>query len=94
MDVLSKIKKVEQMLLGKGSITSIEAIRKFHYTRLADGIFVLRNRGFEIESVWETSSAGNRYTRYVYTGKRKRATAKVVAKGDADRQNTKTPRKK
>lgn len=46
----SKTQKIIEYLEKKGSITSWEAITRFKYTRLSDIIFVLRRKGWIIDS--------------------------------------------
>jgi len=51
----------------KKSITSWEAIQKYGITRLADTIFQLKNKGYNIMTVQETKD-GKKWARYVYMG--------------------------
>jgi len=51
--------RVLEHLKKYGTITSIEAIRKYGYTRLSHTIWQLRNEGYNIKSVYKTVK--NRY---------------------------------
>lgn len=68
---MSKTAKVLNELQTNGSITSMDAFRKFNSTRLSAIIFNLRQNHI-IDSVWETHTnkdgETSRYTRYVYRG--------------------------
>ena len=55
--------KVLEHLQQNGSITSWEAIMKFHATRLSGIIFNLRKQGYPITSTMETNG-DKRYARY------------------------------
>lgn len=65
----TKIKKVKEHLLKYGSITSWEAITKYHSTRVADIVYTLKQRGYDIrtEIVSETNDEGQkiRYAKYI-----------------------------
>ena len=65
---MSKVYKIANHLLEHGSITSWEAITLYRATRLSAAIFLLKKRGYNVTSVWETSvnSEGekSRYVRY------------------------------
>ena len=49
----TKIEKVRQHLIKRKSITSWDAITKYHATRLADIIFRLKQKGWVITSTTE-----------------------------------------
>ena len=49
------------------SITSWQAIQKYGITRLADTIFQLKSKGYNIMTVQETKD-GKKWARYVYMG--------------------------
>ena len=58
-EVLNHLKK-------HGSITSMTAFRLYDITRLSAKIFTLRKRGYEIETLRETSPiSGKTYGRYI-----------------------------
>ncbi len=59
----SKTKAVENHLITHGSITSLEAIKLYWATRLSATIFILKSRGYKIESIRETNGK-SRYVRY------------------------------
>lgn len=48
---LNKTEKVLEHLENYGCITSLEAIEKYGATRLADIIYKLRKRGYDIDTV-------------------------------------------
>lgn len=48
-------KRIYEHLKEFGSITSWEAIKEYGCTRLSDAIFHLRKKGYDIESVPESS---------------------------------------
>lgn len=63
---MSQPQMVLDYMNENGSITSMEAFDKLGVTRLSQQILILRRRGFDIASIWETGQ--NRYgvtTRYV-----------------------------
>ena len=60
----SQINDVANYLRHEGSITSQEAWRYFSATRLADVIFKLRKRGWDIET--EECRGFNEYGPYTY----------------------------
>ena len=70
----NKTKEVLYHLQTYGTITSMEAIDMFGATRLAAIIFILRKRGYEIETLMQTTydRYGNvcEYAKYVYRGRR------------------------
>lgn len=47
---MNKTQKIIKYLEDNKKITSWEAIMKFKYTRLSDIIYVLRKKGWQIES--------------------------------------------
>jgi hypothetical protein len=49
----TKVEKVRQHLIKKRSITSWDAITKYHATRLADIIFRLKQKGWIIRTTTE-----------------------------------------
>lgn len=55
-----------------GSITSWEAIQEYHCTRLSHYIYLLRNKGYEIESkvICSKNRYGDNthYTKYILKG--------------------------
>lgn len=62
-----------QLILGHlqkyGSITSMDAFKKYDITRISARIYDLRERGYDIQLTWETNpNTGTRYGRYVYIG--------------------------
>lgn len=59
--------QVLKHLQKKNSITSWEAIQKYGITRLADTIFQLKGKGYDIMTVHESNN-GKRWARYVYLG--------------------------
>lgn len=68
---ITKVGLVQEHLENEGSITSLEAIKLYGATRLSAIIYILRNRGFEIENHWEEclDRYGNntRFVRYTLT---------------------------
>jgi len=50
---MNQLEEIRHHLLKNGSISSWEAIQTFRCTRLSQYILLLRNEGYEIESVWE-----------------------------------------
>lgn len=61
---LSQKELVKNHLLKFKEITSWEAIREYHITRLSQYILVLRKENYEIESVRE-SDENNWWVRYI-----------------------------
>lgn len=59
----AKIKKVKKHLQEHGSITSWEAIKRYNYTRLSDGIYKLR-KTMNIKTVMHYKN-GTSYAEYV-----------------------------
>lgn len=62
---MKKIEQVLSHLQTHGSITPHDALIKYGYYRLSDGIWKLRNRGYNIITTEETSDKGDKYARYV-----------------------------
>lgn len=62
--VETQLEKIESHLLKHKSITSWESIRKYNVTRLSQYILMLRNKGFNISTVWETKNK-KRYGVYI-----------------------------
>lgn len=58
------------------SITSWEAIQEYGATRLSDIIYRLRDRGYDIQNIWEETTnrfgTPTRYVRYVLIKKEKK----------------------
>lgn len=58
------------------SITSWEAIKEYGATRLSDIIYRLRDRGYDIQNIWEETTnrfgTPTRYVRYVLIKKEKK----------------------
>lgn len=69
----SKIKKVSTRLEKKGSITSIQAFELFKATRLSAIIFILRKRGWNIDSKEMKGKDDNgkptRFVKYIFISK-------------------------
>lgn len=61
----TKIDKVTNHLITKGSITSWEAIKLYKATRLSAIIFKLKERGYSIKTVM-TESKNSRFATYYY----------------------------
>lgn len=59
-----KIQKVLNHLLSGRRITARYAVERYHYYRLASGINVLRDRGYDIKTHMLTSKDGARYAEY------------------------------
>ena len=66
--MISKTDQVLKHLKKYGSITSWTAINRYHATRLSGIIWLLRRRGYEIESIWIEKPAQPRYVEYIYSG--------------------------
>lgn len=68
---MTKIEQVKQHLLQRGSITSLDAIKLYNYTRLSAGIFALRKSGWDIktEDVVISDCNGNKctYAKYLFS---------------------------
>jgi hypothetical protein len=67
----SKTKKVANHLIKKKKITSWEAIIQYKATRLSAIIFILRDKGFIIETKYEIKNK-IRYGVYVFKGMKKK----------------------
>lgn len=62
---MRKIALLLKHLQDHGSITPLEALKKYGYYRVSDGVWKLRNRGYNIVTVKEESSKGDEFARYV-----------------------------
>ena len=60
----SKINLVAKHLISKKKITSWEAIERYHATRLADIIFTLKGKGWNIVTEMVKEPSGVRYAVY------------------------------
>lgn len=60
--------KVLNYMRTHQGITSMDAFRKLGITRLSARIHDLRDAGFTITMLWETSESGSRYGRYYLEG--------------------------
>jgi len=60
----TKINQVAQHLIKKRKITSWEAIERYHATRLADIIFTLKGKGWDIVTDMVKEPSGVRYAVY------------------------------
>ena len=60
----TKINQVAQHLIKKRKITSWEAIERYHATRLADIIFTLKGKGWNIVTEMVKEPSGVRYAVY------------------------------
>ena len=73
MNELTQISDILTHLQEKGSITSLEAIYDYGASRLSAIIYVLRNRGYIIDTIQEKGKTRyNRpckWARYVYKGR-------------------------
>lgn len=68
MNRATQTQKVLKYLKKGHTITSMDAFRKFHATRLSDIIFRLRKRGYKITAHREKSKDGTAYARYELIG--------------------------
>ena len=59
-------RKVIDYMISNGSITSADAFNRMGHTRLSVTIKALRDKGFDIETINETTKDGKRYGRYVF----------------------------
>lgn len=59
-------RKVIEYMLAHGSITSMEAFLSMGNTRLSATIKMLRDKGFEIETIREQTDKGRPYGRYIF----------------------------
>jgi len=66
-----KLQKVLDFLRSNRSITKDDMRNKCYYSNGGDAIFKLRNRGHIINGIWEKTSTGARYMRYMYQGVKK-----------------------
>ena len=73
MNELTQISDVLAHLQEHGSITSLQAISIFGASRLSAIIYLLRDRGYLIDTVMEKGKTrynrSTRWARYVYKGK-------------------------
>lgn len=60
---MSKINKIKSHLLSGKPITGLEAIDKYGYYRLSDGILKLRKQGLDIITIM-VDGKGTRYAKY------------------------------
>lgn len=58
-------RKVIDYMMQNGSITSMDAFRTMHNTRLSATIKCLRDKGFDIETIREKTDEGRPYGRYI-----------------------------
>jgi len=61
----TKIQQVKDHLLKYGRITQWEAITHYNYLRLADGIYKLRDKGWNIETKILRSKRRNQWALYI-----------------------------
>jgi hypothetical protein len=52
---MSQLKTIKKHLLQKGSITSLEAFRRYKITRLSARIYDLREQGMRIKTIMQGS---------------------------------------
>lgn len=64
MKTKSQINDVLSYLVAHGSLTSLEAFNRWRITRLADVVYKLRKRGFEIST--DLQYGKNEYGTYSY----------------------------
>lgn len=68
---MTKTQAIKDHLVSNGSITSWQAIQMYGETRLSAVIHVLRERGWDIQSVWKEGKDRNgndsRWVEYCYT---------------------------
>ncbi len=57
--------KVLEHMRRHGSITSMDAFEMYNITRLSAKIFNLREEGYRIDTIRETSKNGTTYGRYI-----------------------------
>lgn len=69
---MTQNEKILQYMMEVGGISSIDAFKKFAITRLSARIKDLRDKGYQIDSVWEKSKKGARYVRYYLRKKAKK----------------------
>lgn len=62
---MTKIAKVAEHLRRYKNITSWEAITKYRATRLADMVYQLKGRGWQIGTTMVENKDGIRFARYV-----------------------------
>ncbi len=64
--LLMKLQSILQYLKDNGSITKDDMRIKLNYSNGGDAIFRLRNKGHIIDRIWEYTSTGAKYARYIY----------------------------
>lgn len=69
---MTQSEKILAYMTEIGGISSMDAFKKFSITRLSARIKDLRDKGYQIDSVWEKSKKGARYTRYYLRKKAKK----------------------
>jgi ribosomal protein S8 len=73
MNELTQISDVLTHLQEKGSITSLESIKLFGATRISAIIYVLRKRGYIIDTIIEKGKTRHnrptQWARYIYKGR-------------------------
>ncbi len=60
----TKISKVLATLKSGETLTTMDAISRWRYTRLADGIHQLKRKGYRIVTTYHTNADGTRYAAY------------------------------
>jgi len=63
---MNQLEEIRHYLLKNGSISSWVAIQEFRCTRLSQYILLLRNEGYNIDSVWEHNET-RRWVEYKLT---------------------------
>ena len=68
MEAKSQLDAVEKHLLGYGHITSLDAIKSYGITRLSHYIYLLRKKGYNIETLRKVvvSKYGNKGNQAIY----------------------------
>lgn len=64
MDRITQIECVRAYLENNGSLTSLEAFKRWHITRLSSIIYRLRKRGYNISTIMKTSDEGGYSSTY------------------------------
>lgn len=62
---ITKRMQIEEHLIQKGSITSLEAITEYWHTRLSGVIYKLRKEGWEIDSIPIPHKSGSYFAKYI-----------------------------
>jgi hypothetical protein len=62
----AKIDKVLKRLILRGSISTRQSIHWWDYARLADAVWKLRKRGFEISKTMIKNKKGDKCAKYIY----------------------------